>query len=820
MATRVSLDFDISEALPKLQQLMQALQAAKAEAQQLGQALATGGGTDVQRGAFRQSLQQVQGLQAAVGTIQNSITNSAAVSGREVLANANIAAGVGLTGVPTSMLNTNLVLTAANLGVNAATAAQAIGSGVSLTQAGGAIGTSQIVQQIMQGAILGPNGQLYTQPAPIPPNMIGAFSPLSGRYAPGGYGMMPIPQGAANAAALAEEQANAGISNRLGRAAMYGTLVSGVVDSANTYLSYSTQRVIQGGDDVMSRYGLLGRIGGTIIGGALGAAGGPWGIAFGAAGGGSVGENLLRYAVAPEQARQNANLAIAPFLGATQGMGGMGWQSYFTAPMHSAVTQTGFGGFQRAASFSRFEMMTNLINSAVTPEMRTSVGDVGATFGTIASGLFAGGQDPLGQGESIHGAIRPYYNSFGTTADQNLRLGFNAFNRGGLIEGLVQQATAVGKMVPYRYDMDETLGETYTRRLGLLFGKTSTDVAKNIQPIFGTLPETGGNVADILSRFGPEATSTYLRIQNEELVGAVTPEQLRRSSAAQRELGRQAQLSALRPIGSAEWVASAFQGQMQEIAQLPGGAGSLAYANAYAGFRSARFASYGQQDIGVGGANGFEPGFAMRDVALQGYQQRLQYMPFAPGNIFGASLGIIQNNMQQIGVLSARLQTPDLSEQERFSLFSQQQGLMTENARNVGLLSEGFENRLPGLAAGRPSFFGRYTSLQGAALNLAGMGSPIRAFGAANGAQAGMQDAFVNAFNVPGTSMPYSTTAGLNTTNEILSRILNAIERGNSGGGRGASTRPSDLFEKLAGGLDQIVAVERTLISMYHPGKN
>jgi len=375
------------------------------------------------------------------------------------------------------------------------------------------------------------------------------------------------------------------------------------------------------------------------------------------------------------------------------------------------------------------------------------------------------------------------------------------------------------------------------------YGEAGTQIFQsNIVPILSRLATFGGvegkgragyrgNILDQLMQFGPSATEQYQRLLTP--YGEQSPFDFAEGTnvfQSATRYRREATLGGLQATGSAAAMRDAFRHESAAFTRMPGFEDSLEYRQSTAKFRSARFAAYGQEDIGIQhegsmyGPGRFEPGFTMKNEFLEQYQRRLQYMPFAPGNIFASSLGIIANNQQQIGVLQERLKTPDLSEQERFSLFSQQQSLMTENARNVGLLSEGFEKRLPYMAAGRPSFFGRYTSLQGAALNLAGLGSPIRAFGAANGQQAQMQDDFVSGFNVPGigTHGPYSLTAGLSTTNDILSRMLSIMERNSGGGngGRGASQRPGDALGRLAGALDQIVSIEYTLQTMLNPGKN
>ncbi len=300
---------------------------------------------------------------------------------------------------------------------------------------------------------------------------------------------------------------------------------------------------------------------------------------------------------------------------------------------------------------------------------------------------------------------------------------------------------------------------------------------------------------------GASDTLAYLRIHSSSLDSSVSPETLSAVAGASGANRRAGAIGALQPLGSGRAQAMAFAAEGANIAQLPGGVDSLAYRQAYAGFRGARMEAFGQETMN---------GFGLRDLALQGQQQRQQYMPFAPGNIFATSLGIIANNRGQIGRIQGMLGNSDLSEQERYGLESQRQGLLTENARNVGMLSEGFENRLPALAAGRPAFMGRYNSAMGAAINLGRIGSPVRAYGAYGGDQARQQDAFVRGLggDFAGATAPYSRTQDMNATNGILERILHAITA-QGGGGNVAHNRPTEDYGRPQGAVNKDIAPQQ-----------
>ena len=305
----------------------------------------------------------------------------------------------------------------------------------------------------------------------------------------------------------------------------------------------------------------------------------------------------------------------------------------------------------------------------------------------------------------------------------------------------------------------------------------------------------------MLGRLGATDTLAYLRIHDPGLGPSVDPGLLSQVAGASGANRRAGALGALQPLGSGRAQAAAFGAEGANIAKLPGGVDSLAYAQSYAGFRGARMEAFGQETLS---------GFGLRDLHLQGEQQRQQYMPFAPGNVFATSLGIIANNRGQIGRLDRMMKNTDLSEQERYGLEGQRQGLLTDNARNVGMLSEGFENRLPALAAGRPEFAGRYNSMMGAAINLGQIGSPIRAYGATGGSR-GAQEAFVRGLggdSVPGAMHAQSRTSDMNNAAVlgVLERILGAITSNGGHSPQVGHNRPTDNYGAVQGAAEKDIS--------------
>lgn len=268
---------------------------------------------------------------------------------------------------------------------------------------------------------------------------------------------------------------------------------------------------------------------------------------------------------------------------------------------------------------------------------------------------------------------------------------------------------------------------------------------------------------------------------------------------------RALQFAGLQPMGSGAAAMAAFKSRQDIIATIPGGRDSLAYAQAYAGFRGARTEAFGQQTL-------TEFGFA--DVQLQGRRERQSLLPFSPGNIFATNLAMIQNNRQQIGRVNQQLGLGDLSEQERYSLLGQRESLLTATARGVAELSEGFENKLPALAAGRPDFFAKYNSLQGAAINLGRIGSPVRAYGAYGGGQRSAQEAVVSALGgdtVPHASMPYSRTGEVNNA-PYLQEMIGLLRQIANQGGHAAQVghnRPTDNFGAVQGAANKDISQQQ-----------
>lgn len=582
--------------------------------------------------------------------------------------------------------------------------------------------------------------------------------------------------------------------SRLRSAASYAGVFA--LHQAPAFMDANAQAIISGRRDPMRDASNMGNLIGGLIGGAIGLAGGPFGAAAGAGIGSSIGGAAMGWWAAPEAARQQAAIGMAPFLGAFGGVapGGGNWRDYYTGtgPLPYGVS----AGSPRAADQSRIMRRMNLINGdpekgGLPNELRLSAGDVGSMFGTIASGLFAGGQNPLGMAGGYSAAYQPYFNRFRPSG------------RGGLLDTLIDTAGELGRRKPELYQTNETLAEKYTRRLGQLFGNAAPDVAKQIAPIFGSMPETGGNLADILTRFGPENTSTYLRIQNDSFTPSVDPMALSRSSAAYRAGQRRASIGSLQARGAASAALEGVGDELDALASVPGGKRSLAYAEATARARGLGRAAFDTEQI---------TDFDIPYAQLRGRMDRANLMPFGSGNLLSLqfeNIGMLRGRINSLqGFMNRRRATGNLSEAEELDITQQIEAAKTGIAGSIHNLGEGREYILPALTAGATRYSGRFTSTSLAAMAGYRAGSPIRGYGAVNGAHLAQQDALWAAMGGSGLEMPQSRWGGLGSgrdSKEIvqaIDRLTQTMERLLTGRG-GGSVRPGEAAAQSQGALSR-----------------
>ena len=195
-----------------------------------------------------------------------------------------------------------------------------------------------------------------------------------------------------------------------------------------------------------------------------------------------------------------------------------------------------------------------------------------------------------------------------------------------------------------------------------------------------------------------------------------------------------------------------------------------------------------------------------------------QYMPFSPGNRMKNDVGILQNDVKQLGELDkreAQLRSEGaLSPERQQGIEAERARLRLESAEMYGDLGFGMENRLPALSAGRNRTFGQYDSIQLAQMAVHRVHSPVREYGAINGAHKAELDAYMDGFNI-GPTGPGSRTQGINNAGSsdavvaLLSRIANALDR--NSGRVGSGQRPSEQAGQAYGAISQSKVVGKYL---------
>jgi hypothetical protein len=203
---------------------------------------------------------------------------------------------------------------------------------------------------------------------------------------------------------------------------------------------------------------------------------------------------------------------------------------------------------------------------------------------------------------------------------------------------------------------------------------------------------------------------------------------------------------------------------------LPEGGESEAYLTLRQQYRAALTQGFQEQDIEA---------YGIPMTRLEGRRAREQYLPYGPGRSFALALEAIARRREYQGTLSARYATLKsaglLSETDELRMVQQNEEILTANARDIYLLTEGVLDRLPALSAGTPASFRRYNTLTLAAYNLWSVRHPARSAGAISGAQQSYQDAFVTSFGM-GPMTPFTRTQALNQPGlDLVARLLEQI---------------------------------------------
>ena len=314
--------------------------------------------------------------------------------------------------------------------------------------------------------------------------------------------------------------------------------------------------------------------------------------------------------------------------------------------------------------------------------------------------------------------------------------------------------------------------------------------------------QQGGNRADMLLNVGPEDYGAWTDATSGELP-LMDSQRAAFGSLQRDEYHARRAADMVRGSGAAQ--EAAYGSAAKDIALLPGGRSSLAYAEANASRRAARAERYGQEDLP----------FNLRMAAFENDQARAAYLPYSPAFIPRRAVEMIETLDRQIGVESARynhdMAAGDMTEADQLRRFRQIEGLRTDRARDIGTLAKGGEDRMLALSSNRPEFFARMDSERLAQTMLFRTGNGWnRMHGAKNGQQLAMQQSWLKEAggdDMEHTLAPFSRTGHINSSlntskmEDLLSAILMELKGGKSVGAIGG-TRPSESRSNRVSMLD------------------
>lgn len=601
----------------------------------------------------------------------------------------------------------------------------------------------------------------------------------------------------------------------------------------SSYFSLQTSAIMNGRPDPLGNARMGGSLLGGLIGGGLGLlTGNPYAIGAGISMGSQVGGSAFENLFAPGIKAERRIADVMPLAGLRAATGGYGGSNvYIDGYGHVGTTskaRIAFGlgpsveldGVRvprgTAGPVSDLLAYANRMSNRIIDfaggktELAPTADEVLKSAGSFSEALIAGGKKPFDMAGNEPGYVAPYmpeaYRILHDTANK-----IRAINPRGMFRGInadLVEGAALSWLKPVRHrgEAESVLGR-YQRRAYERFLKAGSDVLKDIEPIVASEPETGGNYADILGKFGATKTFRYAQLQVEKNdPDPISLEQLMQVSVAMRSATRAGALGGLQPRGSGAAVATAMHGRAAAIATLPGGKDSLEYAQTMAQWRSADSEAFGQKRITE---------FGIPRARLQGEIDRLDAMPFSPGNRMGLELTMIGKEKAELkSVVSFRKRRAamgQLSEAEEYDLVQQEEGLKTDMAARLGRLAFGQENKMAAFSAGRPSFFGRYNSLNMAALAV--KGTPVMDFGAADGKQAHDQEAWfrqMSGGNV--SSTPFSRTADINGHGaEIAGLLRELVSLARNKGGGSSGMRPSEATGHAAANIADKTLNQRKL---------
>jgi len=788
MAKKLDVEIGGEGAIRTLDVLLAKAAELEQRLQGLTSVLGSGTSGPSDRAQFFGTLEQLSGVQGAINAARSSVTAGTSINRNTLIG--GVAEGTSAFGANVRNRQVADPQAIVNMAQNMGVSGSALGAVVQQLAGGsvpympGSSTATQVINQVVQ-SVQATQANPYAvlpQSGPSSPVAVAGnpANPAVARYFQGPGSQWD----AANAAFIARlNQPTPGASSMM--QAGIGVVAGSASAYAGGMLDYRTNQILNGGGSVVDHartgYGAAG----ALIGAGLGVFAGPPGMAIGAAIGGGLLGSIGAYMAAPLQNTINGFGLQLPNAVAAG----------YTFGEHAPP---GVSPYWRQGRFGNLATDLNRTWKDGSP-FAVTTSQLAGTWATVSDGLTAGGINPYAKANSgyVYGPSAEEIATAERIARRGGGAGINAHI--GAAEILVKQFGA-GR---------EQVGEMYTRRLARLFGgsadgKNLEEASKSVASIFATLPETGGNPADVLRQFGPSKTALFMRIQNEDLKSQVSLEELSRVSAASRGADRDASIGSLQARGSGTATLAALRREMEAYASLPGGDKSQIYAQTAARARDAGRLAFAQEDITA---------YGIPAAHLAGERERLNVLPFSPGNRFANDLRTISLDNREIGRLrgymSKRRKAGELSEEEELGLTERIEGLETSKAYGIASLSSGMENRLPGLSAGRGRNFSSFNSLQLAQMALYKVRSPIRDFGAINGHQAQDQDEWLNGFHVHGVG-PRSRTQGLNGGggNEerlasAMNRLADAMERLSTNARVGSMSRPGDAAGQVGAAIAQ-----------------
>lgn len=322
------------------------------------------------------------------------------------------------------------------------------------------------------------------------------------------------------------------------------------------------------------------------------------------------------------------------------------------------------------------------------------------------------------------------------------------------------------------------------------FGAGSDELLKKVYaPINDARHKTADNLVDIISEFGGSNAALYSQIKTP--FGDKPPLDLATAikfGAGLQDQDRAAQIAQLSVRDSGSQMLFAMDNRAALMVDpttgvelIPGAKSSMEFAKTRQGQISAQNRTWQDYDLGH---------YDTQSMRLQNQERRYEVNPYSPGNRMAMELTGLGMDRDRIATLKQResfLQGKGmLSEQQQFEMESQIEGIETNRQTRIGRLVEGVANRLPAMAAGRPSFASRIDSREMTAMQFGMIDFPYRGSGAMNDQQRSAQETFLHQFLDPAEINSRSRTFTLNNM-------------GGSGGSSNAKPQMSSLGAPGAG---------------------